>query len=56
VSLPKPTISAIHFRNRERKNRFRRYRNLCGFDSPSGGMIRVKPLNLHALADSMRPN
>ncbi|MFM0416540.1 bestrophin-like domain [Paraburkholderia aromaticivorans] len=27
---------------------------IADIDSPRGGMIRVKPLNLHALADSMR--
>jgi hypothetical protein len=26
----------------------------AGIDSPRGGVIRVTPLNLHALAESMR--
>ncbi len=29
---------------------------IADIDSPRGGVIRVKPLNLHALADSMHPN
>jgi hypothetical protein len=28
---------------------------IADIDSPRGGMIRVKPLNLQALADSLRP-
>ncbi|WP_144148618.1 hypothetical protein [Paraburkholderia sp. BCC1884] len=28
---------------------------IADIDSPRGGVIRVKPLNLHALAESMRP-
>ncbi|CAE6800357.1 bestrophin-like domain [Paraburkholderia haematera] len=28
---------------------------VADIDSPRGGVIRVKPLNLHALADSIRP-
>ncbi|MCP2090671.1 UNVERIFIED_ORG: hypothetical protein J2Y81_006758 [Paraburkholderia sediminicola] len=27
---------------------------VADFDSPRGGVIRVRPLNLHALADSFR--
>lgn len=29
---------------------------VADIDSPRGGVIRVKPLNLHALADSIRPH
>ncbi|NPT35855.1 hypothetical protein [Paraburkholderia xenovorans] len=29
---------------------------IADIDSPRGGVIRVKPLNLHALADSIRPH
>lgn len=29
---------------------------IADIDSPRGGVIRVKPFNLHALADSMRPH
>jgi hypothetical protein len=29
---------------------------IADIDSPRGGVIRVKPLDLHALAESMRPH
>jgi hypothetical protein len=29
---------------------------IADIDSPRGGVIRVQPLNLHALAESIRPH